>query len=407
MPVVGHIGGDRGQMIAGVNHAGLRAHNERLILSLLRRHGALSKAEITRLTGLSAQTISVINRALEDEHFVQRGDPVRGKVGQPSVPMTLDPDGAYSIGLRIGRRKVDLAVMDFVGAIRDQVTLTYPYPTPARILSFVEANLPKLVKSITPVGAEERIVGVGIGAPFQMYNWLDRLGAPQEQMNQWRDFDLTAAVQQLTGLPATLVNDASCACVAEQTIGAGRRLEDFAYFYIGSFIGGGVVMNGMLQTGATGNAGAFGPLPSPTKANENAKLIDTASLFQLERQLKEAGIDGDSIWRDTSDWSRFEPHLSDWLKPTALALANAIVTVCAVIDFPCVVIDGAFPASVRAEMVGEVNRAMQAVNTDGVVVPEIIEGEAGQEARVIGASMLPILAYFDADRPAARHAVAG
>ena len=48
----------------GSNQSGLRAHNERLVLSLVRRHGALAKADIARRTGLSAQTVSVIMRQL-------------------------------------------------------------------------------------------------------------------------------------------------------------------------------------------------------------------------------------------------------------------------------------------------------------------------------------------------------
>ena len=51
--------------IRGSNQAGMRAHNERLVLSLIRRHGATAKADIARATGLSAQTVSVIMRALE------------------------------------------------------------------------------------------------------------------------------------------------------------------------------------------------------------------------------------------------------------------------------------------------------------------------------------------------------
>ena len=49
----------------GSNQSGMRAYNERLVLSLIRRSGPTSKAEIARLTGLSAQTVSVIMRALE------------------------------------------------------------------------------------------------------------------------------------------------------------------------------------------------------------------------------------------------------------------------------------------------------------------------------------------------------
>ena len=58
-------------------------HNERLVLSLVRRHEALAKSDIARMTGLSAQTVSVIMRALERDGLLLRGDPLRGRVGQP------------------------------------------------------------------------------------------------------------------------------------------------------------------------------------------------------------------------------------------------------------------------------------------------------------------------------------
>lgn len=377
----------------GVNHARLRAHNERLVLTLLRRHGALSKAEITRRTGLSAQTISVINRALENDLLVQRGNPVRGKVGQPSIPMMLDPDGAYSIGLRIGRRSADLALMDFVGTTRRKIRLTYAYPTPQRILDFIRNDLPTLKTEISE-NNRERIIGIGIGAPFQLYNWLDRLGAPSKQMSKWRDFDLKQAVHELTGLETVLVNDATCACLAEQAVGVGREIADYAYIFVGSFIGGGIVMNHSVQTGSTGNAGAIGPIPSPTNTNQHAQLIDTASLYLLERELVAHNFDPTLLWEQSTDWTIFEPHLSNWMSATAPAIARAILTICSVIDFPSIIVDGAFPPAVRTALVNAVGAEIKVSNNDGIFVPKIIEGTVGAEARAVGASMLPIFSRF-------------
>lgn len=51
--------------LRGSNQSGMRAYNERLVLSLVRQQGALAKTDIARITGLSAQTVSVIMRALE------------------------------------------------------------------------------------------------------------------------------------------------------------------------------------------------------------------------------------------------------------------------------------------------------------------------------------------------------
>lgn len=378
----------------GVNHAGLRAHNERLILSLLRRHGGLSKAEISRRTGLSAQTISVINRALEKDQLVKRGAPVRGKVGQPSIPMTLNRDGAFSIGLRIGRRSADLALMNFEGVVRLHIKRTYPYPTPDLILKFVDEELPTLTNAISP-GARDRVLGIGIGAPSELWNWLDRLGAPSTEMIAWKDFDLVAAIEQRTGYDVMIDNDASCACLAEQSLGAGRNLSNFAYFFVGSFIGGGLALNRSVQTGVNGNAAAFGSIPSiPRETGGHHQLIDTASLYVLEAALHKAELNPSALWTQQADWDAFEPYVEQWLKNTAESIAMAIVAVCAVMDFPTIIIDGGFPTDVRTRLVKKINSAITDCNTQGIILPHIIEGAIGANARVIGASMMPISARF-------------
>src|SRR5690606_37381503 len=130
--------------------SGVRLYNERLALSLIRRHGSLPKAEIARLTGLSAQTASVILRQLEADGLIVRQRRQRGKIGQPSVPFALDPEGAYSIGLKIGRRSCDLVLIDFAGSVRVHLRESYPFPTPSFILDFVAKGSGKLAWSVPP-----------------------------------------------------------------------------------------------------------------------------------------------------------------------------------------------------------------------------------------------------------------
>src|SRR5437867_3112236 len=90
----------------GSSQGGLRQYNERVVLQAVRLHGALPGAEIARLTHLTAQTISLITKRLLDDGLLVKGAPVRGKVGQPSVPLALNPDGAYAIGVKVGRRSM-------------------------------------------------------------------------------------------------------------------------------------------------------------------------------------------------------------------------------------------------------------------------------------------------------------
>src|SRR5690606_23077600 len=102
----------------GTRQSGVRVYNERLVLSLIRQLGALPKAAIARSTGLSPPTVSAIVGQLEADGLLIRNAPQRGRVGQPSVPVSLNPDGAFSVGVKIGRRRCDVVLMDFVGGVR-------------------------------------------------------------------------------------------------------------------------------------------------------------------------------------------------------------------------------------------------------------------------------------------------
>ena len=244
----------------GANQIRVGAYNERLVLSLVRRHGSLAKSEIARRSGLSAQTVSVIMRSLEQDGLLLRGEPQRGRVGQPSIPMRLDPDGVFSVGLKIGRRSADLILVDFLGRARKTFSQRYDYPTPEKILEFSKTGVDKLLNSL-PVHQHDRIAGIGVSMPFELWNWAEKVGAPKSEMDAWRDVDLRFELTQLCKLPTFVQNDATSACGAELIFGRGAELTDFVYFFIGTFIGGGIVLNQSVYSGRSGNAGALGSMP--------------------------------------------------------------------------------------------------------------------------------------------------
>src|SRR5690606_13593829 len=95
------------------NQVGLKQYNERLILSLIREAGALSKADIARITHLSSQTVTIIVNRLLKAGLLRKKEVIRGLIGQPSTPIEINPDGAISIGVKIGRRSLDLLALSF------------------------------------------------------------------------------------------------------------------------------------------------------------------------------------------------------------------------------------------------------------------------------------------------------
>lgn len=381
------------RLLVASSKSGLRAHNERLVLSLLRLEGPSPKARVAELTGLSAQTASVIMRKLEEEGLIERCAPVRGKVGQPSVPMRLAPRGALFFGVKVGRRSADMVLVDFLGQIIDRTRWTYHYPHPDDMLRFVRDSVEQITARISEP-ERDRIAGLGIAIPGYLWEWARQVGVPPQDADAWRDRDFRSEVDDLFDFPVFLQNDASCACGAELVFGQRDYPSNFLYFYIGHFGGGGVVLNNELFTGPTGNAGALGPLPIPSAKSGLQQLVDVVSLSCLEAEIASSGGDPGVLWSGVAAWEVDRAILEGWMDRAAEGLAYALAAACSIIDFELVVIDGWLPVDIRRELIERTRKALPTMNWTGLVVPQLQEGTIGPDARSLGAASLPLSNRF-------------
>lgn len=381
-----------GGLSRGTNQNAGRLYNERLVLSLIRRHGQLPKADLARMTGLSPQTISIIANQLEADGLLRRGDARRGRVGQPSVPYSLNPGGAYAFGLKIGRRSMDLYLIDFIGRVVGCLRQVHAYPTPQAARSFAAAGIAQLQRSL-PERAIARIAGLGIAAPSDLWAWAEEAGAPPADIAAWKTVDIRAELAGIGPWPVYVSNDITAACAAELMFGRGAEHIDYLYVFIGSFIGGGLVLDGHLFPGRNGNAGALGAMPAGGR-----QLTQVASIQVLERKLAAEGRNPDFLWQ-SPDWAEaLGPAFDDWIAAAAQSLAPAIVAAVAVVDVETVVIDGAFPARVRRAITARTRAALEATDRRGLSPFALVEGALGSGARAMGGAAVPLLANFTQDR---------
>lgn len=386
-------GGKIRGLSSGVNQSGVRDHNERLLLSMLQRHGALPGIDLARRAGLSPQTVSVILRKMEKDGLLVRGEPVRGKVGKPSIPMALAAEGVFSLGMKIGRRSADLLLLDFTGNVRTQLHTTYTYPLPKFVFGFLEEGLNSILGDM-PAEAQARLCGLGIATPFELWKWHDLVGASVDEFRSWKDVDFRQEVARFSDLPVFVVNDSTAACRAEHLYGRGKEFRDYACFFIGSFVGGGVVLNDTVFEGNQGNAGALGSMRSTGPLGESRQLVDVASIHLLEGRLTEAGVDPKILWQQPQNWRDLSRYVEPWIGETAQELAKAALSICSVIDFEVIMIDGAFPEDVRMELVERVRRYLVNQDTRGLITPQIEAGSIGENARGIGAASSAIFTQF-------------
>jgi predicted NBD/HSP70 family sugar kinase len=385
----------------GSNSSGMRQFNERVVLQAIRLHGSLPKAEIARLTHLTAQTVQVIIARLEADDLVRKLEPVRGKVGQPSVPMALNPDGAFSIGIKIGRRSMDMLLVDFVGQVRQRLSLTYDFPDAETLFGEIEARLGQLRRALA-APLRGRLHGVGIAAPLSLGGWQELLGVAPHQAAKWADIDIRARVAAMIDLPVQFVKDTAAACVAELVAGRGRSIRSFLYVFVDTFIGGGLVLDSHLRGGVHGNAGAVGSMPlglAPADAHRRpAQLLSVASLFNLESLYLARGLDAGAAsdaralqapWRDATD---------AWLRDAAPAIALSLHSAACLLDLEGVIIDGSIDGALLQHLLATVDAALDAYSWEGVTRPAVLAGTIGSDARAVGGALLPLYAHFAPDR---------
>jgi len=377
----------------GMDSSSIRNHNERLILSLIWKTGNIPSSKIAQLTSFSAQTSSVITRKLEGAELIVKGEPVKGKVGKPYLPINLNPDGAFAFGLMIGRRNAELVLMDFLGHIRAERSMYYTFPTPERVQQFVRDNITDIQNAISP-SFHSRIIGIGLAVPFELWKWSDVVGVPMEEMNSWKNFDLTEEISVITSLPAICANDGTMACNGELVFGQGCAINSFGYFFVDTFIGGGLVLDGKLVLGQNNNAGAFGTIPVSLPNGSSTQLIHKSSIFVLEGMLRECADQQAFQDKCSKIWYEHESIVNQWIKDTAKGIALASAAVSAIVDVPNIIVDGNFPDFIRSRLVNSINDEIQKVDTRGIVPPKAKEGTLGSRAGAIGAAFQPIASQF-------------
>ena len=366
----------------------IRPFNERLILDLVRRNNELSKAEIARASKLSAQSATVIVNRLVEEGMLKAGKSVRGKVGQPSTPYRLDPLGAVSVGIKVGRRSAEVTTMALDYSIIEHRSLRYDYPVYHTLRDDL-INLTKRLISELPSEQSKSLQGVGLAIPDALWSWETTTGAPQGAMAEWEHATLREYLEIALNTPVAEMNDANAACLASLRLGGGRNFSSFVYFYVGTFIGGGLALGDQVFEGLAGNAGAIGSLPTHLSGErKTSQLLDYASIHILEDAMTAAGLDVDSLYS-----GQLIPAAKDlfaeWQTKAADAIAFAAMGGQVFVDPEGIVLDTSLSPPLRQSLVAATNAALNAYDQRGIRKVEVIPCEVGIHARSLVSALLP------------------
>jgi predicted NBD/HSP70 family sugar kinase len=379
--------------------------NERVVLTSLRRFGPASKADLARLVGLTSNTAGVIVRKLECSGLIRTLGKRYGGRGQPATMLELDPDGAFSIGLRVDRDGLETVLVDLGGTLLDR-TVRQGLPSPPEAVREVAADVARY-KAQIGADRDARIAGVGVAMPYNLGSWLTELGLPAEQFRPWDGFDLQGALAEAADLPVVVENDGSAAAVGELLYGFGRSADDFLYVFIGPATGGGVVLAGDYVRGSRGNAGDLGVMPVAPSRLASAPpapagwtiLMARASINALVRHARHHGLTVGSP-AELASLAQGDGHraVDEWLDDAAQALVGPVLTSAQLLDLPSVVIDGDLPQPLLDRLLRRTSEMMAQAVAESREAPALVAGALGRDAGAVGAASLPLHRSFSPTR---------
>jgi predicted NBD/HSP70 family sugar kinase len=376
----------------GFAQSGVRLANERAVLTLVALHPGASNADLARLSGLGPQTTSRILADLQARDLVRRGDVLRGRRGQPATPLFLNSEGAYVIGVEIGWRHFEVLLMALSGKILASIRRSYPYPHSDTIFNDIGAEIATLRAGMSPHHAS-RLIGIGAAGPSQVADHVERLGAPPDQAERWRDVDIAERLSATTGLAVEWTSDGSAACWSEWLALPLPRPSAFAAFHVSTMVGAGIATDGAVWQRRSGSAANLGAIMVPDAEGRPTGVHNVASILALQSRLERVGQSlpaGNSLhW----DWAALEPVASEWLDDAGRALAIAIISTCAIVELDLTVIDGVMPRAVVRQLVDRVAHHLTLLPAPGVS-PALAMGHLGGAAVATGAAQMMLFQRF-------------
>lgn len=158
----------------------------------------------------------------------------------------------YVFGVDIGGTTVKLGLFDIEGNVLDKWEIpTVTENNGKQILPDIADSIREKMQQID----REAVIGVGVGAPGP----VDAEGVIHRAVNLgWGTFSIKDTLEGLLNMPVMAGNDANVAALGEMWMGGGQGYKDLVVVTLGTGVGGGIIINGRMLTGATGSGGEIG-----------------------------------------------------------------------------------------------------------------------------------------------------
>ena len=239
---------------------------------------------------------------------------------------------------------------------------------------------------------EARLAGIGLAIP----GWLGEIPFPgkPDGYESWADFDVRAALSELSSKPLYIDNESNAATMAEYEYGFGTESNTFFYIYVSACTGGGLILDGRCHQGVMGLGGEISwtivAEEEGLSYGHPVPLGEVFSLLLLFEFLQRNGFDVNSTADLNSLDAQGRDLVTQWLKRASVHLAEAVRHVALIVDPDAVILGGRLPLRFADELIQLVHQ--QLAQHDEPL--PTIHRAAVPHAAALGAAAMPLSAIF-------------
>jgi glucokinase-like ROK family protein len=235
------------------------SQTELSILKLIQMSPAISRVELSKLSGLSSAAITGVVGGLIHKGFLTEERSVTKTIGRKRVALSLRPSLGSVVGIDLGTFNLRIVVTDLNGEILSKCEVkTEMWRGREEVLKRCFMLVRETLSQASAGAANVLGIGVAFSGVIDVRNGYilsyPRLG----QVEQWRNVPLKKIIEDEFGVPCLLEDSVRAVATSEKCLGAGQGLRDFVYVDVGVGVGASIFIDGQIYRGFNGSAGEFG-----------------------------------------------------------------------------------------------------------------------------------------------------
>jgi glucokinase len=360
--------------------------NSRTLLRLVRQHAPCSRADLVRLSGLTAPAVSAAVEKMRGKGLIRFTKNGASTGGRPPYQLEFNAACGYVAGVDIGGSTLRTALADLSGRILAARTAPLQRKkTPQDLVNLIKAELEHLCEAQNIPA--RKVLHLGVGAPG-ITNVREGIVVSAPNLSGWHEVPLRDLLENAVGISCSIENDVNLAAWGERSAGAALGTDDFVFLALGTGLGAGIVLNGQLHHGAHWAAGELGYMLGPDLSPEPLALdrpgvLESAVGGKAIEQVWKQSTSGKTSLRATEIFDRAragDPVAGQVLTQTAEHLATAITNLSLVLDTTLVILGGGVGHHPALRDAVE-----QAVAQNQFASPEVVLSSLGDQAQIHGA----------------------